>query len=107
MIDAAALDILLNDRRIGTLARLGDDRSIFTFDEAYLADDCRPTLSLACRDQYGAIIYAPPAYHIQIEPFFSHLLPEGAALSVLVDRAAIEGFTCAAKRPSISRSYSW
>ena len=78
MIDAAALDILLHDRRIGTLARLDGDRSIFTFDEGYLSDEERPTLSLAYRDQYGAIISVPRAYQTQIEPFFSNLLPEGA-----------------------------
>ena len=90
MIDAAALDILLNDRRIGTLARLDGDRSIFTFDEAYLADEERPTLSLAYRDQYGAIINAPRAYQTQIEPFFSNLLPEGALRDYLARRAGIK-----------------
>ena len=61
MIDAAALDILLYDRRIGTLARLDGDRSILTFDEAYLADEDRSTLSLAYRDAYGGIVNAPRA----------------------------------------------
>lgn len=90
MIDASALDILLNERRIGTLARLDGDRSIFTFDEAYLADEERPTLSLAYRDQYGAIINAPRAYQTQIEPFFSNLLPEGVLRDYLARRAGIK-----------------
>ena len=90
MIDAAALDILLNDRRIGTLALIDGDRSIFTFDEAYLADEERPTLSLAYRDQYGAIITAPRAYQTQIEPFFSNLLPEGTLRDYLARRAGIK-----------------
>lgn len=90
MIDASALDILLNDRRIGTLARLDGDRSIFTFDEAYLADEERPMLSLAYRDQYGAIINAPRAYQTQIEPFFSNLLPEGTLRDYLARRAGIK-----------------
>lgn len=90
MIDAAALDILLNDRRIGTLARLDGDRSIFTFDEAYLADEERPTLSVAYRDQYGSIINAPRAYQTQIEPFFSNLLPEGAMRDYLARRTGIK-----------------
>lgn len=89
-MNAAALDILLNDRRIGTLARLDGDRSIFTFDDAYLADDERPTLSLVYRDQYGAIINAPRAYQTQIEPFFSNLLPEGALRDYLARRAGIK-----------------
>lgn len=90
MIDAAALDIFLHDRRIGTLARLDGDRSIFTFDEAYLADEERPTLSLAYRDQYGGTINAPRAYQTQIEPFFSNLLPEGALRDYLARRAGIK-----------------
>jgi serine/threonine-protein kinase HipA len=90
MIDAAALDILLHDRRIGTLARLDGDRSIFTFDAAYLVDEERPTLSLAYRDQYGAIINAPRAYQTQIEPFFSNLLPEGTLRDYLARRAGIK-----------------
>ena len=90
MIDSAALDILLNDRRIGTLARLDGDRSIFTFDEAYLADEERPTLSLGYRDQYGGIINAPRAYQTQIEPFFSNLLPEGTLRDYLARRAGIK-----------------
>ena len=38
MIDAAALDIFLGKTRVGTIARLDGDASIFTFDEVYLAD---------------------------------------------------------------------
>jgi serine/threonine-protein kinase HipA len=90
MIDASTLDILLNDRRIGTLARLDGDRSIFTFDEAYLADEERPTLSLGYRDQYGGIINAPRAYQTQLEPFFSNLLPEGTLRDYLARRAGIK-----------------
>lgn len=90
MIDAAALDIFLHDRRIGTVARVDGDRSIFTFDEGYLSDEERPTLSLAYRDQYGAIINAPRVYQTQIEPFFSNLLPEGALGDYLARRAGIK-----------------
>src|SRR3546814_14853119 len=77
MIDAAALDILLHGRRIGTIARLDGDRSIFFFDEAYANDPARATLSLAYRDTHGALIDQPRAYQTRIEPFFSNLLPEG------------------------------
>lgn len=90
MIDAAALDILLHDRRIGTLARLDGDRSIFTFDETYLADEERPTISLAYRDRYGGIVNAPRAYQTRIEPFFSNLLPEGTLRHFLARRAGVK-----------------
>lgn len=89
MIDAFALDILLYDRRIGTLARLDGDRSIFTFDEVYLADEDRSTLSLAYRDPYGGIVNAPRAYQTKIEPFFSNLLPEGTLRDYLARRAGV------------------
>lgn len=90
MIDAAALDILLHDRRIGTLARLDGDRSIFTFDDAYLADEDRPVLSLAYRDPYGGIVNTPRAYQTRIEPFFSNLLPEGTLRDYLARRAGVK-----------------
>jgi serine/threonine-protein kinase HipA len=89
MIDVAALDILLHDRRIGTLARLAGDRSIFTLDEAYLADEDRATLSLAYRDTYGGILNTPRAYQTKIEPFFSNLLPEGTLRAYLARRAGV------------------
>ena len=90
MIDAVALDILLHDRRIGTLARLDGDRSIFTLDEAYLADEDRPTLSLAYRDPYGGIVNTPRAFQTRIEPFFSNLLPEGTLRDFLARRAGVK-----------------
>jgi serine/threonine-protein kinase HipA len=89
MIDGGALDILLHGRRIGTLARLDGDRSIFTFSEAYLADEDRSTLSLAYRDRYGSIVNAPRAYQTKIEPFFSNLLPEGPLRDYLARRAGV------------------
>ena len=45
-----ALNILLHGQSIGRITRLEGDRSIFAFDESYLADQERPTLSLAYRD---------------------------------------------------------
>lgn len=90
MIDAAALDILLHDRRIGTIARLDGDSSIFTFDDGYLADEERATLSLAYKDSVGAIINEPRTYRTKIEPFFSNLLPEGTLRDYLARRAGVK-----------------
>ncbi|HET6941070.1 MAG TPA: type II toxin-antitoxin system HipA family toxin [Sphingomicrobium sp.] len=87
MIEAAALDVSLHDRRIGTIARLAGDRSIFTFDEGYVTDPERPTLSLAYKDAFGATINQPRAYQTRTEPFFSNLLPEGALRDYLARRA--------------------
>lgn len=63
MTGAAALDRLLHDRRIGTLALLDGDCSIFTFDEAHLADEDHATLSLSFRVRICAIA-APQASSI-------------------------------------------
>lgn len=90
MIDAAALDIFLGETRVGTIARLDGDASIFTFDEAYLADQDRPTLSLAYKDANGEIIAETRSYRTKIEPFFSNLLPEGTLRDYLARRAGVK-----------------
>lgn len=90
MSEIVALDILLHDHRIGRIARLDGDRSIFTFDDDYLHDDHRPTLSLAYKDEFGAIINEPRAYQTRLEPFFSNLLPEGVLRDYLARRAGVK-----------------
>ena len=90
MIDAAALDIFLGKTRVGTIARLDGDASIFTFDEVYLADQDRPTLSLAYKDANGEIIAETRSYRTKIEPFFSNLLPEGTLRDYLARRAGVK-----------------
>ncbi|UBS31791.1 type II toxin-antitoxin system HipA family toxin [Altererythrobacter sp. N1] len=90
MIDAAALDIFLGKTRVGTIARLDGDASIFTFDEVYLADQERPTLSLAYKDANGEIIAETRSYRTKIEPFFSNLLPEGTLRDYLARRAGVK-----------------
>lgn len=90
MIDAAALDILLGETRVGTIARLDGDASIFTFDEGYLADQTKPTLSLAYKDPHGDILSETRTYRTVIEPFFSNLLPEGTLRDYLARRAGVK-----------------
>lgn len=90
MIEAAALDVNLRGRRIGTIARLDGDRSIFTFNDKYVSDDGRPTLSLSYKDEFGGLINQPRAYQTRIEPFFSNLLPEGTLRDYLARRAGVK-----------------
>jgi serine/threonine-protein kinase HipA len=90
MIESAALDVNLQSRRIGTIVRLDGDRSIFTFDDSYVADEKRTTLSLAYKDAFGALINQPRAYQTRIEPFFSNLLPEGPLRDYLARRAGVK-----------------
>lgn len=75
----ADLDVHLSDQRVGTLTRLRDgDRTIFTFDDAYLADSDRPVLSLQFKAKDGTVIDSQKSYHTRVPPFFAGLLPEGA-----------------------------
>jgi len=90
MTETAALDILLHGQRIGTLARLPGDRSIFSFTEKYAANETRSTLSLAYKDSYGALINAPRSYQTKLEPFFSNLLPEGVLRDYIARGAGVK-----------------
>ncbi len=79
MTDVQVLDILLHDRRVGAITALEGDRSIFTFDEDYVADTARDTLSLSFKERYGGLYTDENrAYQTRLQPFFSNLLPEGA-----------------------------
>lgn len=90
MIDAPALDIFLGKTRVGTIARLDGDASIFTFDDGYLSASDRPTLSLSYKDSNGEIISETRTYRTAIEPFFSNLLPEGTLRNYLARRAGVK-----------------
>ncbi|MBV8685975.1 MAG: type II toxin-antitoxin system HipA family toxin [Alphaproteobacteria bacterium] len=90
MTDVRALDILLHDRRVGTITALEGDRSIFTFDEAYAQDPERETLSLSFKGRYGDLYTADNRpYQTRLQPFFSNLLPEGALRDFLAGRTGI------------------
>ena len=90
MTEVRALDILLHDRRIGTITALEGDRSIFSFDEAYAQDPDRDTLSLSFKGRYGDLYTADNRpYQTRLQPFFSNLLPEGALRDFLAGRTGI------------------
>jgi serine/threonine-protein kinase HipA len=90
MIEVRALDILLHGRRVGTLTALEGDRSIFTFDEAYVLDPERETLSLSFKGRYGDLYTSDNRpYQTRLQPFFSNLLPEGALRDFLARRTGL------------------
>lgn len=70
--------VLLHGRRIGTLAELPEDRALFAFDDAYVMDKDRPTLSLAYLSEAGGLYTAVREPRGKLPPFFANLLPEGA-----------------------------
>ncbi|MGH6827391.1 MAG: type II toxin-antitoxin system HipA family toxin, partial [Rhizomicrobium sp.] len=89
MADVSVLDVRLYDGSIGTITRLPGDRILFAFDDAYVADAARPTLSLSYKDAFGALITEAKPTHTRLPPFFSNLLPEGNMRDYLAARAKV------------------
>ena len=56
MADVTVLDVLLYGAPVATLTRVSDDRILFAFNEAFIADDNRPTLGLGFKDRLGELI---------------------------------------------------
>lgn len=90
MADVNVLDVLLHDEPIGTLTRVDDDRILFAFKDAYVADKNRPVLGLAFKDQLGELITAHRPTRTRLMPFFSNLLPEGHLRTYLAERAGVK-----------------
>lgn len=87
---ADKLEVLLNDRRIGMITALGGDRSIFSFDDAYVDDPNRPTLSLSFKGEHGGLLREHNPTQTKLLPFFSNLLPEGSLREYLAKRAGVK-----------------
>jgi serine/threonine-protein kinase HipA len=90
MSDVHVLQIHLSGRRIGSLTLVQGDRSILAFDQAYIDDPDRPTLSLSFKDSLGGLLTDFRPMRMQVEPFFSNLLPEGPLRRYLADRAGVK-----------------
>ena len=89
MPDVSILDVLLYGEPVGTLTRVGGDRTLFAFNDAYIADQDRPVLSLGFKDHLGGLITEFPATQTRLLPFFSNLLPEGHMRTYLAARAGM------------------
>lgn len=86
----AALAIGLHDRRIGAITRLAGDRYLFAFDQAYVDDADRPTLSLSFKGRSRELLTSVRPYQVRLPPFFSNLLPEGHLREYLAARAGVK-----------------
>lgn len=86
----AALAIRLHGKRIGSITRLAGDRYLFAFDEAYVNDSDRPTLSLSFKGSSGGLVTSVRPYGVRLPPFFSNLLPEGHLREYLAKRAGVK-----------------
>ncbi len=78
--DPKTLNVLavhLHQRRIGLINRIGGDRYLFSFEQDYIDDSNRPTLSLSFKGQGGGLVLPTHAVTARLPVFFSNLLPEG------------------------------
>lgn len=90
MADVKTLSVNLYDEPVGTLTLLSGDRSIFAFNDDYIADPVRPTLSLSFKDEFGGLITQSRPTQTSLTPFFSNLLPEGHMRDYLAERAGVK-----------------
>lgn len=89
MVDVSVLDVGLHGKRIGTLTLLPGDQTWFAFDQDYIDDPKRPTLSLSFKDTLGGLMSDHRPVRTRVPPFFSNLLPEGALREYLASKAGV------------------
>lgn len=83
------LEIFLGEAHVGTITNLSTDHNVFTFDEAYVADPSRPTLSSGFINTKGEIRQKLRTPHVRLLPFFANLLPEGHLREYLARQAKV------------------
>jgi len=84
-----ALSVQLHGRQIGVITRLAGDRQIFAFEQDYIDDPQRPTLSLSFKGRTGGLVTALRPVTRRVPPFFSNLLPEGNLREYLAKLAEV------------------
>lgn len=89
MPEVSVLEVLLHGRPIGNLTLVQGLRTLFTFDQDYIDDPERATLSLSFKDQFGGLLTDIKPVQRVVPPFFSNLLPEGPLRTYLAKRANV------------------
>lgn len=90
MPDVSVLDVRLHENPVATLTLVQGDRSLLAFNQNYIDDAARPTLSLSFKDTFGNLLTSFKPYQQVVPPFFSNLLPEGALRRYLAERAGVK-----------------
>ena len=83
------LSVRLYGKHIGVITRLAGDRQLFAFEQDYIDDPQRPTLSLSFKGSTGGLVtnFRPVGRRVPV--FFSNLLPEGQLRDYLAKRADV------------------
>jgi serine/threonine-protein kinase HipA len=84
-----ALSVQLHGRQIGIITRLAGDRQLFAFEQDYIDDQQRPTLSLSFKGSTGGLVTNFRPVGRRVPAFFSNLLPEGHLREYLAERADV------------------
>lgn len=84
------LQVYLHGQPAGIITEVAPHRTVFAFDPAYRSDSNRPTLSFSFKSTTGMLIDDAKQYSMQLHPFFSNLLPEGALRTYLAARARVK-----------------
>jgi serine/threonine-protein kinase HipA len=84
-----ALSVRLHGRQIGVITRLAGDRQLFAFEQDYIDDPQRPTLSLSFKGRTGGLVTILRPVSRRVPPFFSNLLPEGNLREYLAKLAEV------------------
>jgi serine/threonine-protein kinase HipA len=90
MPDVSVLDVHLHGRPIATLTHVQGNRTLFAFNQDYIDDPDRQTLSLSFKDQFGDLVTNFRPVQQVVPPFFSNLLPEGPLRKYLAERAGVK-----------------
>jgi len=85
-----ALAVNLHGRRVGVINRISGDRYLFSFEQDYIEDSNRPTLSLSFKGQAGGLVIPTRTVTARLPVFFSNLLPEGHLREYLATRAGVK-----------------
>lgn len=83
-----ALSVLLHGEQIGVINRIAD-RQFFAFEQNYIDDPQRSTLSLSFKGRTGGLVTAMRPVSRRVPPFFSNMLPEGHLRSYLARLADV------------------
>lgn len=88
MATPSALEVYLGDVLLGSIVALQGQETVFTFDDAYIENDDRPTLTQGSFDAYGRLRVRPGRVG-RVAPFFANLLPEGDLRAYIARRGGM------------------